>query len=351
MTNKTPLVLSHASALAYWRSASASAASHVCSAQECRGVLDSARGAIHLRKLSEALERAPLSELERPIDLLTSSRNDRRVTSLASYHCIQTNLPDKSLVRISCRPEDQHIAFDVYACSPELCFVQMACTLPVWELIELGYELCGMRNDPAKQSLRAGRAISAQDANGCNQTVSTPEKLQAFTESCPGVTGGKRARQAAKCLVGYSRSLEEAHICMLAFLPRSLGGMGALRPVLGQHIAAPDAAARVLGTRTLTPDLYWPDAGVALEYDGRIWDDANARDEYENRKRNAYRIMGISVVCIGRSDLEHPDKIRRQFTFINQRCGKRLTEPNDRQRARQESLMNWIAGREAGGNL
>ena len=299
-----------------------------------------------MRELASALDMFPLSVLDRPLDLLTSSRNDRHSTSLATYHCMQTALPDNSLVRVSCEPEDENVGFDIFLSSPELCFAQMACVLSTWELIELGFEMCGGYGSPSSRIGQAQTNAASSNAIERYPRISTPERIQEYIMSCSGMTGGKRARQAAKWLVAQSSSSEETHICMLAFLPRSLGGMGTPRPLLNQRIAAPDVVARVLGTRTLTPDLYWPDARVALEYDGRIWNNARAREEYEKRKHNAYRIMGIEVVSIGRADLDHSDTIREQFKRINRRCGKRLKEPNAKQRARQESLMGWIATRE-----
>lgn len=346
MPSKTPLVLSHASALAYWRQFSRPTEEETCSAEECQQALDGTRGSIHVRELARALDMFPLSTLDRPLDLLTSSRNDRRSTSLATFRCMQTMLPDDSLARLSCKPEDGHMTFDVYASSPELCFIQMACTLSIWELIELGFEMCGNYGNTSKRTGKAQTSITPSYAMESSTVISTPEHIQEFVASCSGTTGSKRARQAAKWLVAQSGSSEETHICILAFLPRSLGGMGAPRPLLNQHIAAPDVVARVLGTRTLTPDLFWPSGRVALEYDGRIWNNARAREEYEKRKCNAYRIMGIEVVSIGRSDLDHPDTVREQFRRINRRCGKRLKEPNSKQRAKQDSFMRWIGARE-----
>ena len=347
MSSRTSLILSHASALAYWLNALEPAKQAASSSRKCQRVLDATRGAVHLRELDELLNSPRFAKLIRPVDLLTGSRNDRRKTSRATYHCIQATLPDNSLIRIACDQDEERFGFDVFACSPELCFVQMAKKLPMWELLELGFEICGNYRKPADQySKEKEAAVIAPKTGMASRNISTPEKLQAFTASCLGMTGAKPARQASKWLIADSCSSEETRICMLAFLPRSLGGMGTARPLLNQRIAAPDVVARVLGTRTLTPDLYWTDARVALEYDGRIWNDARARDEYEIRKRNAYRIMGIDVVSISRSDLNDPEKVRGKFKLINRKCGKRLKEANDKQRARQNQLMNWIATRE-----
>lgn len=314
------LVLSHRSALEFWRLNRNALPDGLSSAAEASRTFDTVEGAPRIGDLRKALCAEPLSALSTPLELLSPARADRRATALATIRCMQTKLPDGALVRVAA---DEPFLVS----TPEFCFVQMAHELSLWELIELGYMLSGMYPDAP-------------------EPLSTPARLAGFAADAKGVTGAKSARSAAKWVVENSLSTEETHIAMLAHLPRALGGMGTKAPLLGQTIEAPDAVMRMLGSRTCTPDLYWPNADIAVEYDGRSWPNRFARADYERRKRNAYRMMGMSLVCIGRDDFADPACIRARFDYVNHRCGKRLQAPNRKQKARQAALLAWLDQRE-----
>ena len=331
----TTLILSHRSALAYWRQAEAPATSELLDTQTAIEKLGEAEGAARLGEIRRMLCDTERLWLKTPMDLLSRSRNDRRVTSLTHIHCMQTVPPAGAFAYLANNETPKADKPELLASTPEFCFVQLASTLEIWDLIELGYELCG--NYSAAQE-PGGKHVSGKP-------VSTPQKLLDFALSASGMTGAKRARSAARWIVENASSPDEARICMLAHLPRSLGGMGSKAPMLGQHIPAPEAVTRILGSRMCSPDLYWPDAGVAVEYDARAWPSSMTRNEYESRKRNAYRMMGIMLVCVSGDDLSRPQTTRARFDLVNRKCGRRLQAPNARQRQRQESLIAWLGQR------
>ena len=337
MKNATALILSHGSALEYWRSGSSGMPTSWCSQKAAAQVLASTRGRLRAPVLHELLLAWHNAASKAPLDLLTSSRNDRRTTKLATIRCVQPHFPDFSFIKIPKEQFGNTTGFELYVSSPELCFVQMAGVLSTWDLIELGYELCGGYSRERTASKGYVEQIAA----------STPERLLNYAASAVGVTGAKQARAAAKWVIADSRSPGETHASMLAHLPRSLGGMGAKAPLLNQSIPAPEEAARILGSRTCTPDLYWQDAHVVVEYDTRAIGDRRVRAEYDQRKRNAYRMMGIDAISISRADLSDPDLIRGFFEHINRRCGKRLMAPNSKQVSRQNALLEWLAQKEA----
>lgn len=324
------IVISHRSALEFWRLPQAGGAPRILDAHDAACACASMHNAVHLRELRKILSSEPLCALSRPLDLMSTSRADRRRTALANIRCMQTKVPDGALACIG-TPET------ILVSTPEFCFVQMAHILPLWELVELGYELCGVY--PGQRPF---------EMNDPSLTpISTPAKLARFAADAAGMTGAKAARIAARWIAPHSGSLEETHIAMLACMSRPFGGGGTKLPSLNQTIEAPEAVARMLGTKTCRPDLYWPDSHVAVEYDKRSWPDTTARADYERRKRNAYRMMGIDLVCIGKDDLSNPAAIRASFDHVNLRCGKRLRTPSDKQIQQQESLLSWLEKRES----
>ncbi|PWL78269.1 MAG: hypothetical protein DBY20_08095 [Coriobacteriia bacterium] len=129
---------------------------------------------------------------------------------------------------------------------------------------------------------------------------------------------------------------------MLAHLPRLQGGMGCKAPLLGQEIEAPDPAARILGARTFKPDLYWPEYRVVIEYSNRAWPSAQERLNYDKLVRNAYRMLGITAISLGKDDLSDDARLRKRFELVNRKCKRRLQTPNDRHLARQRELLDWM---------
>ena len=153
----------------------------------------------------------------------------------------------------------------------------------------------------------------------------------------------KAARKAARQILQGSRSPKETKVCMLAHLPRLQGGMGCKAPLLGQEIEAPDPAARILGTRTFKPDLYWPEYRMAVEYSNRAWPSAQERLNYDKLVRNAYRMLGIAALSLGKDDLSDNARLRKRFELVNRKCKRRLQTPNDRHLARQRELLDWMS--------
>lgn len=325
------LILSHETALAWWRSPEAGIPTHATalSPEQAHGALSATAGSVHARLIDELQdENEEFSALPAPLDLLTADRNDRRNTRRARFHCMQTELPPGSLLlwkELAAQEESVRI----YLPTPEFCFVQMAHHLDDIGLSELGCELCGSYRGTSGGTGGA----SAHDV----PPLTSPEKLLAYAESAEQMTGAKRARKVAGRLIAGAHSPQQAKLALMASLPRSMGGIGTPKPQLDHVIEIPDAIARVLGSRTRRPDLFWPEISTAVEYENRMWNDASAHAEYEARKADAYHRMGLEVISITRSQLENLDATRRIFEIIVRACGKRRKPANARQVARQEA--------------
>lgn len=286
-----------------------------------------------MQTLDSALSSNLFASMHKPLDLLTGNRNERRSTKRARFHCVQTALPAGALVLIDETTLPDGTNLHIALTSPEFCFLQMARSHAWFDLIALGFELCG-------------DYVLAPDApRGFlpRSPISTPDDLVAFAASAHNFTGSKTARKAARQILQGSRSPKETKVCMLAHLPRLQGGMGCKTPLLGQEIEAPDPAARILGTRTFKPDLYWPEHRMVVEYSNRTWPSAQERLNYDKLVRNAYRMLGITAISLGKDDLPDDAGLRKRFELVNRKCGRRLQAPNDRHLARQRELLDWMS--------
>lgn len=331
MTNVEPIILSHESAVSFWRKPDART-TRVLDSREASRLLHVAGRAAHVETLRDALLLPALDGLSLPLHLLTDRRNDRRITKHAHIHCTQALFPCGSFLLAGTYALDSDNAVQVIVSSPELCFVQMAQSLDLHDLVALGYELCG----------RYALAPDARRGFFEHASCSTPRKIESFAHAANNMTGAKRARAAAKWLVPNAPSPEESKICMLAHMSRLQGGMGTQVPILGTSLEAPDPAARILGARNFTPALFWPDAHVAIEFSTRTWPTPEERANYDKLVRNAYRMMGISAISLGADDLHNADELRKHFDFVNRKCKRRLQPANDRQLTRQQKLIDWM---------
>ena len=332
MTRPIYIILAHESSLAYWRRPAAKRGRSL-DAVEARDFVDQACGSAHVRSLDDTLSSDLLAGMRKPLDLLTANRNERRSTKRARFHCVQTALPDGALVLVDETILPDGTSLHIALTSPEFCFLQMARLFPWLDLIALGFELCG----DYTLAPNAPRGFLPRSP------ISTPDDLVAFAASAYNFTGSKTARKAARQILQGSRSPKETKVCMLAHLPRLQGGMGCKTPLLGQKIEAPDPAARILGTRTFKPDLYWPEHRVVVEYSNRTWPSAQERLNYDKLVRNAYRMLGITAISLGKDDLPDDAGLRKRFELVNRQCGRRLQAPNDRHLARQRELLDWMS--------
>lgn len=332
MTKHACIILAHESSLAYWRSPTARRGQSL-DAAEASVFIDRACGCAHVRTLDSALSSGALADMRKPLDLLTGNRNERRSTKRVRFHCVQTALPDGALILVDETTLSNGTRLHIALSSPEFCFLQMARSLAWFDLTALGFELCG------------DYALAPDAPRGFlpRNPISTPDDLATFAASAHNFTGAKAARKAARQILQGSRSPKETKVCMLAHLPRLQGGMGCKAPLLGQEIEAPDPAARILGTRTFKPDLYWPEYRMAVEYSNRAWPSAQERLNYDKLVRNAYRMLGITAISLGKDDLSDDARLRKRFELVNRKCKRRLQTPNDRHLARQRELLDWMS--------
>ena len=151
-------VLSHLSALEYWRSVRVGSRSF-------RTVQDPRRFLAAPPRKGELADPGPWW-LTRPLHVLVG-----RMSSEVVCHVESADLPVGSIL-------DTRNGFCV--CSPELCFVQMANVLGLEKLIALGFELCGTYD------------TWCDEIREC-APLTTVERLRAFTENVGPVHGSSAA--------------------------------------------------------------------------------------------------------------------------------------------------------------
>ena len=214
---------------------------------------------------------------ERPYHVLVADAASRGKSQLVRSHVCAAAYPPGSFRRLT---------HDLYVSSPELCFLQLAPSLPFGRLALLGMELCG------------GYALDADDSEGFRrrEPLSTAAALRRVSQRFSGVKGAKPARLAARFLVDGALSPMEAAVVLLLCAPTSRGGYGLAPPVLNAEVRLTRLSARWPASRFC--DLYWPARRLAIEYDSNRFHVGANRIARDASRRAQLAREGVTVLTL-----------------------------------------------------
>lgn len=287
-------VLSHASALEYWRSVRVGS-------RHFRRVTQVKKLASIPPNCSELAEPGPWW-LSRPLHVIVSDAAARRDSREVVSHLWSSSLPKGTVL-------DSENGFCI--CSPELTFLQMADALDVVDLVELAYELCGTYD------------VSTSELRPCAPLTSV-EKLSAFIGKAEGVRGRRKALRALRYVADGAASPRETVLAMLLCLPYGLGGYRFELPVLNYRIDVGARARKVTTKQFYRCDLYWPSAKLALEYDSDAEHLGSRSAARDSSRRTALDALGISVISVTTAQIASREETERIAHHVAKRLGKRV---------------------------
>lgn len=259
----------------------------------------------------------------RPVHLVVPSPSLRLRSGKAMTRVWRDPLSPGSFVRIR---------NGLFACSPELVFLQLAGDLDIIETIRLGYELCGL------YSLRAD---SPQGFENREVPLTTPGALNRFVDSSVGGRGRRAAQQALRHVLERSRSPMETAEAMLLSLPPRLGGKGCPTPELNHRIRLTGLARQVAGRDYVECDVYWKE-GIAVEYDSNEFHSTSERRTLDATKRTALEHLGISVFTMTFDQIGSVNGFDAITQAIARAGGWRLPRPRSDFRSREAHLRSAI---------
>lgn len=206
------------------------------------------------------------------------------------------------------------VADGIFAASPELCFIQLACDLPFHELVKVGSALCSTF------------AVNSLCANGLARRapITTPRRIAAFIRRNPGIRGAKAARRAVKCLAKNAASPPEAFLWTVMSLSQRYGGYGIPELELNRRITPSKRAQCLARRKTLVPDIVHAPSRLAIEYDSNsehLTPDQISRDA---SKRLALESDGYKVVTVTTRQLSSSDEMRGIAEQSCKRIGRRF---------------------------
>ncbi|MDO5335616.1 MAG: hypothetical protein Q4F23_06070, partial [Coriobacteriia bacterium] len=250
-----------------------------------------------------ALERIGI--INQPIHLVVSNAGQRRRSKSLKPHVMSQHLPDRCFLKV---------ASGIYVSTPELCFLQMAETLSLSKLIELGFELCGYYGkDPHGESRPLVKL----------QPRTTPARIKTLLNRCSGVPGVLNAKRAIGYVLADFASPMETILAMLLCLPQNLGGYGLPRPKMNHHVSTQNpkpASANVSGLYGFWCDLCWPEQKFALEYDSDAFHAGSEKLNKDSRRRTLIELEDYHVLSVTKKQLYD----QAAFDELAQACAKSL---------------------------
>jgi hypothetical protein len=245
--------------------------------------------------------------LTEPLHILVREPSARRTLNNVSCHVWKGPYPNGCFVEVG---------GDLLVSSPEFCFLQMASTLPLLRLIELGFELCGTYT----RETFGDHSTSTQR----KAAISSLAKLKAFMAKMPGGHGRRKAIKALGYIIEDSASPMETILAMMLSLPYRLGGYGFPKPNMNNCIDVHITARKAASKKFYICDIYWPQARLAVEYDSDRHHTGAEQIMNDSKRRNALAYMGVSVVAITRRQLYNDEELKKAVNLLAKRLGKRI---------------------------
>ncbi len=314
------LVLSHDTALLYWR--------EIASTEEAPNTPMRLPKKPYARSHHDVVELQPLwlEWRDQLIDVLVSVDGHHAGSPQHVCHTWNTPIP----------PTAYHcIAADVYVSSPEFTFLQMASKLSLTELIALGYELCGtysLRPHPEEAPLRT-------------EPLTTCKNLRRFIGKSSKARGQRKAERALRYIADGSHSPYETLTALFLCTPLAIGGYGLPLPQMNVVIPLTESAQTMAMRSDAVGDLVWFDGKLDIEYMGRSSHSDPAKMENDNARRNAIEASGFRLITVSSSMLKSMPRFEAMAVEAAKCLGKRIRPealgPLERRMDLRSQAFDW----------
>lgn len=291
--------VSHTSALEFWRANWREGSKPTCS-----HVLPQS-GTDPSRRWLKGLDFAQLGILNKPVHILISESGSRIQSLDVMSHRWDLGSSERLFV-----PVDE----EIYVASPEACFLQMANTLPVPQLVLLGLEFCGTYRLHS----------TCQPGLDAAPPLMSPQSLRREIGRHEGERGCVRASKAADFIVEGSASPMESLLCAFLCLPTSLGGYSIELPCMNYQIKLQQRSSCCRGGESRFCDLYWPRARVALEYDSKAYHEDLGLESHDSARRTELGLEDVHVISVTKDQVNDVNRFDELAHLLAKELGKPL---------------------------
>lgn len=202
----------------------------------------------------------------------------------------------------------------IFVSCPELCFVQLALVLPLYELVKVGDALCGtFFVDP-----------TAPSGLGARAPLTSKRRIEAFIRRNAGLRGTAAARSALRFVVDKAASPPEAFLWSVLSIPHRYGGYALPGLVMNRRMKLSKKARRISRRETLVPDLCHAGSRLAIEYDSNSEHLSPRQIARDASKRLALEAEGFKVISVTTRQLADRSEMRHVAGEAASRMGRRI---------------------------
>ena len=310
------IILSHESALEYWRAA------RVGQAPQAKATRQQSLPR-RLPRPSEVLTELQEEGLDLglPVHVLITGENRRSKASTIRKHSTASPAPRDSLVRLG--PS-------TLASSPEMCLLQMAKQLDLPQLVLLGCEFCG-----SYVRTPQGCMYGLEPATSIN-------KLRFFAERAGGLHGIKLLRRAIPLMLPNSASPMESRLAIMLCFPRHLGGYGLPAPKLNWKIVPDEDERKLVSQDFYVCDLCWPEKKVIAEYDSDQFHTQAGKISHDANRRNDLEALGYHPITVTARHMSSQSQLDDLTNKIAKRLGEKPCPRDSQHLQRQLDLQRSL---------
>ena len=143
-----------------------------------------------------------------------------------------------------------------------------------------------------------GRSASCDGGLFSREPLVQADELASYVGSACGMRGRKRALSVLPYILEGSASPMESRLCVRFVFPCRWGGYGLPAPRLNYRIPVPEGLRAACGRHELVPDLCWPEAKLAIEYDSEAHHVTRGERRRDASKKAALTAMGWLVLTV-----------------------------------------------------
>lgn len=318
---KQQLIVGYDTALEFWRETRATSSE----LQELEGE-GRTYGRLPQTVTTIARRTIELLGVEAPIDVVAPSSSARVKNPLVSPHSFAAPMPPRHLFRI-----DE----DVAICRMPVVFVQLAYEASLIDLARIAYEMTGTY----------GFGTTGELVKDLRPLVDLGE-LRGYATSGRAlrVRGATRACRALDLVVPNSNSPRETDVAIALMTPRSMGGFALPGFVMNQPIKLSEHLGAIVGSDVLTPDFYWPDGKVIMEYESDQFHTSLTAIGRDERRRRAFESDGYHVVRLMNDVLATNDALNSFMTQLAKTLGLRRRPASEAMLAKRRELRQELFG-------
>ena len=311
------VVLADISSIAILRAVKQTGVLSPVSSRDAKRIADAIAQGVHVEDVDTELMRALGFSSNCPLHILVSDTRARRNSTHFVCHVWQGEAQGISFLKT---PKGFVLA------GPELTLAMYARQHSLVEVIELAMEFCG--------GYRLGITRLPDDPHP--PILTTLRKLQEFVSRNRNERGVGKLEYALNFIGENSWSPMETKIYMLLTLPRTKGGFGFPKPLLNFRIDVPRQLREFQGRTHFYCDMYWPEYGFAIEYDGKYKNEKGEDEGHfsqegairDKQKAASLSALGISVMALSSADMRTYRAMELTLRKIAMKLKRKQRKPN-----------------------